>query len=95
MAAAGIAQPAGAMPAPAAPAAVAQPLGQPAQTPPSTPACIVQGALFEPLMLGLVAVGNPTQLPGAAAGYWSGNQPGQPQGPFGANYHGWLSHCGI
>jgi hypothetical protein len=96
MAAAATAQPAGAMAAPAAPAAVAHPLDQSGPVPPSlTPACVVQGALFEPLVLGLVAVGNPTQLPSAAAGFWTGNQPGLPQGPFGDHFHGWLSHCGI
>jgi hypothetical protein len=92
--AAGAAPPAGAMPAPAVPAAAVRPLDQAAPVPPSqTPACVVQGALFEPLLLGLVLVGNPTQLPSAAAGYWNGGQPGLLKAPFGDR--GWLSHCGI
>ena len=92
MAAAATASPAGAMPAPAVPAAV---VGQPAPTPTSTPACVVQGALFEPLVLGLVAVGNPALLPSAAAGYWASGQPAPLQGPFGDHSHGWLSRCGL
>lgn len=94
--AAGPAQPVGALPAPAAPAAAIHPLDEPAPVPPSlTPACVVQGALFEPLVLGLVLVANPAQLPSAAAGFWTGGQPGLPKGPFGDRYPGWLTHCGI
>jgi hypothetical protein len=96
MVAAGTAPPAGAMPAPAVPAAAVRPLDQSGPVPPSlTPACVVQGALFEPLFLGLVLVGNPSQLPSAAAGYWTGSQPGLLKGPFGDHFPGWLSHCGI
>lgn len=94
--AAGAAQPAGAMPAPAVPAAAVRPLDQSTPVPPSlTPACVVQGALAEPLVLGLALVADPTQLPSAAAGYWSGNQPGLLKGLFGDHFPGWLSHCGI
>jgi hypothetical protein len=100
IAVAGAALPAGALPAPAAPVPVAQPVAQPVGqsgpvSPGQTPACVVQGALFEPLVLGLVAVGNPSQLPSAAAGYWSGRQTGLLQGEFGSHDHGWLSRCGL
>ena len=91
--AAGAAQPAGAMPAPAP---AVRPLDQSAPVPPSqTPGCVVQGALFEPLVLGLALVTDPTQLPSAAAGYWSGNQPALLKGVFGDHFPGWLSHCGV
>jgi hypothetical protein len=94
--AAGTAAPVGAMPAPAVPAVAVHPLDQSAPVPPSlTPACVVQGALFEPLVLGFVLVGNPALLPSAAAGYWTGAQPGLLQGPGGDRSSGWLSHCGL
>jgi hypothetical protein len=31
----------------------------------------------------------------AAAGYWTGNQPGLLKSPFGDHFPGWLSHCGL
>jgi hypothetical protein len=95
MVAAGLAQPAGAMPAPTVPAAVVPALGQPAHTPLSTPACVVQGALFEPLLLGFVMVGNPAALPSAAAGYWSNGQAAPIKGPLGDHSTNWLSRCGL
>jgi hypothetical protein len=52
---------------------------------PTTPLCLVGAAVFYPVFLGGVLLGNPTSLPSAAPGYWVG----------GDQSRGWLSGCGL
>ena len=59
----------------------------------STPACVVQAAMFLPMALGFVMMTNPTFLPQFAERYWTGG-PG-PDGSPQSDRPGWLQQCGL
>jgi len=93
--AAGTAPPAGAVVgAPTAPAAPAAPPVQPSLGG-STPMCLAGAALLYPFFIGNILFADPTSLPSALPGYWTGYDRGDQKSGDGDRFHGWLSGCGL